>query len=145
MKIKRSMLRKIISEEIRRCLVEQSSEPPEKRILKDRAKTKGDLADLEDQSADASEERAKDSKKKAAEYRAQAANHIATASKITVAESDSIDLDEIIEKLAGGKHRLYSKKKNPKTGKRRNLGTFDSEEDAEDHERHVRRFSEWKK
>ena len=34
----------------------------------------------------------------------------------------------MIRKLAGGKYRLYSRKKNPKTGKRRNLGTFDSEE-----------------
>jgi hypothetical protein len=30
----------------------------------------------------------------------------------------------MIRKLANGKYRLYSKKKNPKTGKRKNLGTF---------------------
>ena len=31
----------------------------------------------------------------------------------------------MIRKLPSGKYRLYSRKKNPKTGKRRNLGTFD--------------------
>ena len=30
----------------------------------------------------------------------------------------------MIRKLASGKYRLYSRKKNPKTGRRRNLGTF---------------------
>ena len=30
----------------------------------------------------------------------------------------------MIRQLASGKYRLYSKKKDPKTGKRRNLGTF---------------------
>ena len=30
----------------------------------------------------------------------------------------------MIRKLADGKFRLYSRKKNPRTGKRRNLGTF---------------------
>ena len=29
----------------------------------------------------------------------------------------------MIRKLASGEYRLYSKKKDPKTGKRRNLGT----------------------
>jgi len=32
----------------------------------------------------------------------------------------------MIRKLASGKYRLYSRKINPKTGKRRNLGTFDT-------------------
>ena len=32
----------------------------------------------------------------------------------------------MIRKLASGKYRLYSRKKNPKTGQRRNLGTFAS-------------------
>ena len=32
----------------------------------------------------------------------------------------------MIRKLKGGQYRLYSRKKNPKTGKRRNLGTFKS-------------------
>ena len=30
----------------------------------------------------------------------------------------------MIRKLASGGYRLYSRKKNPKTGKRRNLGTL---------------------
>ncbi len=46
----------------------------------------------------------------------------------------------MIRKLASGKYRLYSLKKNPKTGKRRNLGTFSSRAAAERHERAVQFF-----
>jgi hypothetical protein len=46
----------------------------------------------------------------------------------------------MILKLKGGEYRLYSRKINPKTGKRRNLGTFDSREAAEKHERQVQFF-----
>jgi len=46
----------------------------------------------------------------------------------------------MIRKLKSGKFRLYSKKKDPKTGKRKNLGTFDSREAAEKHERAVQYF-----
>ena len=46
----------------------------------------------------------------------------------------------MIRKLASGKYRLYSRKKDPKTGKRRNLGTFNSRAAAEKHEREVQYF-----
>ena len=46
----------------------------------------------------------------------------------------------MIRKLASGEYRLYSSKKNPKTGKRRNLGTFKSRAAAEKHEREVQYF-----
>jgi len=46
----------------------------------------------------------------------------------------------MIRKLASGQYRLYSRKKNPKTGKRRNLGTFPTREKAEAHERAVQFF-----
>ena len=46
----------------------------------------------------------------------------------------------MIRKLNSGKYRLYSRKKNPKTGRRRNLGTFDSRAAAEQHERAVQYF-----
>lgn len=46
----------------------------------------------------------------------------------------------VIRKLASGKYRLYSRKKNPKTGKRRNLGTFDTRKAAEKHEREIQYF-----
>src|SRR6185312_1259521 len=46
----------------------------------------------------------------------------------------------MIRKLKSGEYRLYSKKTDPKTGKRRNLGTFDSREAAEKHERDVQYF-----
>ena len=41
----------------------------------------------------------------------------------------------MIRKLKSGEYRLYSKKKDAKTGKRKNLGTFKSREAAEKHER----------
>jgi hypothetical protein len=46
----------------------------------------------------------------------------------------------MIRKLASGQYRLYSRKKNPKTGRRRNLGTFASRAAAEKHERDVQFF-----
>jgi len=46
----------------------------------------------------------------------------------------------MIRKLKSGSYRLYSRKKNPKTGKRRNLGTFKSRSAAEKHERAVQYF-----
>ena len=46
----------------------------------------------------------------------------------------------MIRKLQSGEYRLYSGKINPKTGKRRNLGTFKSRVAAEKHERAVQYF-----
>jgi hypothetical protein len=46
----------------------------------------------------------------------------------------------MIRKLKDGRYRLYSQKKNPKTGKRRNLGTFASRAAAQKHERAVQFF-----
>jgi cell division septation protein DedD len=48
--------------------------------------------------------------------------------------------NKMIRKLKSGEYRLYSRKKNPKTGKRRNLGTFSSMEKAKAHERAVQYF-----
>jgi hypothetical protein len=46
----------------------------------------------------------------------------------------------MIRKLASGEYRLFSRKRNPRTGKRRNLGTFPSLEAARRHERAVQFF-----
>ena len=46
----------------------------------------------------------------------------------------------MIRKLGSGEYRLYSRKKDPKTGKRRNLGTFKTREAALRHERAVQFF-----
>jgi hypothetical protein len=46
----------------------------------------------------------------------------------------------MIRKLKTGEYRLYSRKKNPSTGKRRNLGTFKTRAAAEAHERDVQYF-----
>jgi hypothetical protein len=46
----------------------------------------------------------------------------------------------MIRKLKSGGYRLYSRKINPKTGKRRNLGTFQTRAEAEAHERAVQYF-----
>jgi hypothetical protein len=46
----------------------------------------------------------------------------------------------MIRKLKSGEYRLYSRKTDPKTHKRRNLGTFSSRAAAEKHEREVQYF-----
>lgn len=46
----------------------------------------------------------------------------------------------MIRKLKSGEYRLYSLRKDPKTGRRRNLGTFSSLEKAKKHEREVQYF-----
>jgi hypothetical protein len=46
----------------------------------------------------------------------------------------------MIRKLKSSEYRLYSRKKDPKTGRRRNLGTFRSRAAAERHERAVQFF-----
>jgi hypothetical protein len=46
----------------------------------------------------------------------------------------------VIRKLASGGYRLYSRKADPRTGRRRNLGTFRTRAAAEKHERAVQFF-----
>jgi hypothetical protein len=46
----------------------------------------------------------------------------------------------MIRKLKSGGYRLYSRKKDPRTGRRRNLGTFKTRAAAEKHERAVQYF-----
>ena len=46
----------------------------------------------------------------------------------------------MLHKLKSGKFRIYSRSVNPKTGKRRNLGTFDTKEAAMKHEREIQYF-----
>jgi hypothetical protein len=46
----------------------------------------------------------------------------------------------MIRKLKSGKYRLYSRKVDAKTGKRKNLGTFNTRAEAEKHERAVQYF-----
>jgi hypothetical protein len=46
----------------------------------------------------------------------------------------------MIRKLKSGGYRLYSRKVDPKTGRRRNLGTFKTRAEAERHERAVQFF-----
>ncbi|HJR02801.1 MAG TPA: hypothetical protein VKA83_14280 [Methylomirabilota bacterium] len=46
----------------------------------------------------------------------------------------------MIRKLPSGQYRLYSRKRDPRTGRRRNFGTFRSRAAAERHERAVQFF-----
>ena len=46
----------------------------------------------------------------------------------------------MIRKLPSGKYRLYSLKKDPRTGKRRNLGTFRTRAEAVKHEQEIQFF-----
>jgi hypothetical protein len=61
----------------------------------------------------------------------------------STASPESIVTDQriwICAPLTSGKYRLYSRKKKPKTGRRRNLGTFATRTAAEKHERAVQYF-----
>ena len=46
----------------------------------------------------------------------------------------------MIRKLKDGRYRIYSRHADKKTGKRRNLGTFDTREAAVEHEREIQYF-----
>jgi hypothetical protein len=46
----------------------------------------------------------------------------------------------MIRKLKSGEYRLYSRKIKPRTGRRRNLGTFSTKRAAQKHEREVQYF-----
>lgn len=46
----------------------------------------------------------------------------------------------MIRKLKSGEYRIYSRKKDPKTNKRKNLGTFSSLEAAKKHEQEIQAF-----
>ena len=46
----------------------------------------------------------------------------------------------MIRRLPDGRYRLYSRRKDPRTGKRRNLGTFATRAAAQHHERAVQFF-----
>lgn len=46
----------------------------------------------------------------------------------------------MIRKLKSGGYRIYSRKINSKTGKRRNLGTFKTLAEAKKHEREIQYF-----
>jgi len=48
----------------------------------------------------------------------------------------------MIRKLKSGQYRLYSRKLDARTGKRKNLGTFGSRQAAEKHERAVQFFKQ---
>jgi hypothetical protein len=46
----------------------------------------------------------------------------------------------MIRKLKSGEYRLYSRRTDPRTGRRRNLGTFSTKRAAQKHEREVQYF-----
>ena len=56
------------------------------------------------------------------------------------ADKKGIRASRMIRKLKSGQYRLYSRKVDPKTGRRRNLGTFPTRAKAERHERAVQYF-----
>ena len=61
------------------------------------------------------------------------------AARAAQAATNRIHLN-VIRKLKSGEFRLYSRKKDASTGKRRNLGTFSMLEKAKQHEREVQYF-----
>lgn len=79
-----------------------------------------------------------------ATHRARFACHEPDHARKVVPNSEARSRPEetppMIRKLSTGKYRLYSRKINQKTGRRRNLGTFGSRAAAEKHERAVQYF-----
>ena len=69
----------------------------------------------------------------------QAARRRATQQKM-LASVLRYEEQAMIRKLKSGQYRLYSRKKDAKTGRRKNLGTFSTREAAEQHEREVQYF-----
>lgn len=63
-----------------------------------------------------------------------------TSTREQVQNARSRQVTLMIRKLKSGEYRLYSRKKDPKSGKRRNLGTFRTRAAAEKHERAVQYF-----
>jgi hypothetical protein len=57
-----------------------------------------------------------------------------------IAQDSLNQVRPMIRKLKSSEYRLYSRKPNPKTGRRRNLGTFKSRAAAKEHERAVQYF-----
>jgi len=52
----------------------------------------------------------------------------------------NLEVTSVIRKLSNGRYRLYSRKRDAKTGRRRNLGTFSTRRAAEQRERAVQFF-----
>lgn len=71
--------------------------------------------------------------------RAMAIHRLAQMTSMARARTNA-QLRRMIRKLKSGEFRLYSRKKNPRTGKRRNLGTFRTLAAAKQHERAVQFF-----
>ncbi|MBC7488573.1 MAG: hypothetical protein H7282_17670 [Cytophagaceae bacterium] len=46
----------------------------------------------------------------------------------------------MIRRLKSGEYRIYSRKVDPKTNKRKNIGTFPTLEAAQKHEREIQHF-----
>jgi hypothetical protein len=67
-------------------------------------------------------------------------SHLDYLAFVSIAATYSILEQAMIRKLTSGEFRLYSRKKDPRTGKRRNLGTFKTRAAAEKHEREVQYF-----
>jgi hypothetical protein len=59
---------------------------------------------------------------------------------MTIREARPSRFERMIRKLKSGQYRLYSRKTDPRTKKRRNLGTFGSLAAAKKHERAVQYF-----
>ena len=67
-------------------------------------------------------------------------SHLDYLAFASIAAMHGILEQAVIRKLASGEFRLYSRKKDPRDGKRRNLGTFRTRAAAEKHEREVLYF-----
>ena len=58
----------------------------------------------------------------------------------TIATASWEEEAKMIRKLKTGEFRIYSRHQDPKTGRRKNLGTFATREKAQEHERAIQYF-----
>ena len=73
-------------------------------------------------------------------YRTDPGELNGSAARFQPCTGDVRRVELVIRKLKSGQYRLYSRRADPRTGRRRNLGTFRSRAAAEKHERAVQFF-----
>jgi hypothetical protein len=160
MKITKQRLKRIIAEEINRLITEQSDaqdsslagdQDPEVQLNPDAKRDTQQTATAVQTHSTAQVTALKDFKDKnpnldhskidqAIQALQQVSTNIGSSLSSAINEADDEELLEIIRKLSSGDYRVYSKKKNPKTGERRNLGTYSSKSAAKDREQDINFF-----
>ena len=160
MKINRTVLKKIINEELMRFILKEqndtaastdikvelspeakaSTEKTAASIKNSNAQTLAQLTTFRDQNPNLDHQETE-----RAINQLQKIGGEIDLSLTSLSESEGEEeISEIIRKLSSGDYRVYSKKKNSKTGERRNLGTYSSKSGAKEREQDIHFFKSQK-